>query len=111
MRALQITFRGMEPSEALSEHLRANYEKLGRLCDRVVSGRAVIEQGHHRQSKGRQFQVHLTVHVPGKEIVVSRDLADRDTREDACAVADQVFEAAERMLKQYAGDAFEEVRR
>ncbi len=105
MNPIQITFRGMSTSEALSEHIRGEYEALLAVYDRVSSAKVVVEQAHRHQQKGRHFQVHLTLHVPGKELAVTRDPAERETREDAYAAVDEAFRAARRMLEEYADRA------
>lgn len=102
MNPIQITFRGMSVSEALSEHIEAAYERLARFDDRLQSAHCVVEQAHRHQAKGRHFQVHLTLHIPGRELVVSRDPEERETREDAHEAVDEAFTAAERMLKEHA---------
>lgn len=102
MNPIQVTFRGMTVSEALAAHIQSEYEKLGRVFDRIQSGHAVVEQAHRHHVKGRHFQVHLNVHVPGKEIVVNRDPAERDSREDPYEAVDEAFAAALRQLKSHA---------
>jgi ribosome-associated translation inhibitor RaiA len=99
---IQITFRGMTVSEALAGHIEAEYDKLLRLHDRVRSAHAVIEQAHRHHQKGNHFQCHLTVRVPGRDVVVSRTHDDRAERnEDAYAVVDDAFRAARRMLAEH----------
>jgi ribosomal subunit interface protein len=99
---IQITFRGMEVSEALAEHIRGEYDRLVHVYDRISSAHAVVEQPHRHQQKGRHFQCHLTLRVPGKELVVNRDPAERDAREDAYAAVDETFRAARRMVEEHA---------
>lgn len=102
MNRIQITFRGMTVSEALAAHIEAEYENLRRFYDRVQSGHAVVEQAHRNHHKGNHFQCHLTLRVPGRELVVSKTHEDREERnEDAYAVVDDTFRAARRMLQEH----------
>ncbi|MGA9523997.1 MAG: HPF/RaiA family ribosome-associated protein [Myxococcaceae bacterium] len=101
MNPIQITFRGMSTSEALAEHIRGEYDKLVELYHRISSAHAVVEQAHRHQQKGRHFQCHLTLRVPGKDLAVTRDPVDREAREDAYAAVDEVFQIARRMLQEH----------
>lgn len=100
-RALQITFRGMEKSEALSEHIRAEAEKLEQFFDGIVGCHVVVEEPHRHKQQGKEFHVRVDLHVPGKEIVVGRDPGER-SHEDAYAAVMDAFEAARRQLQHYA---------
>jgi ribosomal subunit interface protein len=99
---VQITFRGMTVSEALSEHIEDEYEALGRYHDRIHSCHVVIEQPHRHKSQGREFQCHITLHVPGRELAVSRGPSDPTLREDPYETVAEAFRAARRMLIAYA---------
>jgi ribosome-associated translation inhibitor RaiA len=92
----------MTTSDALAEHIRNEFEKLGHVFPRITSAHAVIEQSHRHHQKGRHFQCHLTVHMPHREIAVTRDPAERDSREDAFAAVDEAFSAARRMVEEHA---------
>jgi ribosomal subunit interface protein len=98
---VQITFRGMTVSEALAEHIRDEYEALGRYHDRIHSCHVVIEQPHRHRSQGREFQCHITLHVPGRELAVSRGPSDPVRREDPYETVGEAFRAARRMLIAY----------
>ncbi len=102
MNPIQITFRGMSTSEALAEHIQGEYEKLVQLHHRISSAHAVVEQAHRSQQKGRHFQCHLTLHVPGKSLAVTRDPVERESREDAWVAVDEAFQAARRMVQEHA---------
>lgn len=107
MNPIQITFRGMTVSEALAAHIEAEYEGLSRLYHRIQSAHCVVEQSHRHHARGNHFQAHLTLRVPGRELVVTRDPDERDSREDAYACVDEAFAAAERMLKEYVDRRYE----
>jgi len=49
---VQVTFRNMDPSEAVEANVRGKAEKLERFFDRVVSCRVVVESPHRRHHKG-----------------------------------------------------------
>lgn len=100
-RALQITYRGMESSEALSEHIRDEAEKLEQFFDGIVGCHVVVEEPHRHKQQGNAFHVRLDLHVPGREIVVGREPSERSTPDAYVAVA-EAFDAARRQLQHYA---------
>ena len=98
---LQITFRGMDPSEALEERVRVKTEKLETFYDGITSCRVVIEAtGRHQQ--GNLYHVHIDVGVPGTELVVSREPDQRQAHEDAYVAVRDAFEAMARQVREYA---------
>lgn len=76
---VQITYRGMDSSEALNRLIRDEAAKLGKFFDGIVRCRALIERqsGHHHA--GSPFHVRLTVAVPGFELVVGGEPSLRVT--------------------------------
>jgi ribosomal subunit interface protein len=106
-RPLQITYRGMGPSEAMSEHIRDHAGKLELFFDRIVGCHVVVEQPHHHQRQGKCFHVRVDLHVPGKDIIVGREHADRRFHEDPYQAVNDAFEAARNQLQHYA-DALRE---
>ncbi len=97
---LQVTYRGMPPSEALSDRVREHAAKLTTFHRRILGCKVAIEapSPHHRH--GGHFRVRVDVVVPGAELVVS----NHDTSpigEDAHAAVDGVFKNASRVLRDH----------
>ncbi|WP_224363430.1 HPF/RaiA family ribosome-associated protein [Hyalangium versicolor] len=101
-RPLQITYRGMDPSEAMSEHIRDQAEKLEQFFDRIVGCHVVVEQPHKHHRQGKLFHVRVDLHVPGKDISVGKEHAERQTHEDPYLAVNDAFEAARHQLQHYA---------
>ncbi|WP_426756545.1 ribosome hibernation-promoting factor, HPF/YfiA family [Myxococcus sp. Y35] len=101
-RALQITYRGMETSEALSEYIRDHADKLEQFYDGIVGCHVVVEEPHRHKQRGRHFHVRVDVSVPGRNIVAARDPEARDGHEDAYQAVTDAFDAARRQLQHYA---------
>ncbi|XXF78624.1 HPF/RaiA family ribosome-associated protein [Myxococcaceae bacterium GXIMD 01537] len=101
-RALQVTFRGMETSEALSEHIHQEAGKLEQFFDGIVGCHVVVEEPHRHKQQGRHFHVRVDLHVPGKEIVVGRDTEEHRAHEDAYVAVSDAFDNARRQLQHYA---------
>lgn len=99
---LQITFRGMAPSEALEADIRERAGKLERLYSRISGMKVVIEQVERRHLQGNHFQVHVDLVVPGRELVASRDATTDGRHEDAFVAVGDAFSAVRRRLQDHA---------
>lgn len=95
---IQITFRGMGPSEAIEARIRERAEELERFYDRITSCR-VVESGHRHHHKGRIYHVRIDLSVPGAEIVVDRDPAEHHAHEDCHVAIRDAFDAVRRQLE------------
>lgn len=92
---LQITMRGVGHSAALEAEIRERAAKLEQFYPRITSCRVAVEEfaRHHRQ--GRQFTLRIEVHVPGRQIVITRD-----RHEDVYVALREAFDAAKRQLEE-----------
>jgi ribosomal subunit interface protein len=91
---LQITLRDMKRSEALYERIRSDANRLERLHPEITSCRVVVEESDRHRRQGREFSVHVEIHVPGREAKVSTMRRDGDVY---VAVRD-AFEAVHRQF-------------
>jgi ribosome-associated translation inhibitor RaiA len=102
---LELSFHNLEPSDALKASVEAHVQKLEQLHDHIIGCRVAIEMPHKSQkASGNQPDVHIVVRVPGKEIVVSKELAHaghKKSATDAYAVLDNAFAVAASRLKEY----------
>jgi ribosomal subunit interface protein len=94
---LQITFRGLTPSEALQSRIRAKAAKLEKFTGHITRCRVAVEDKGRHQRRGRQFGVRITVRLPQHDIVVSR-LHD----EDVYIALREAFDAAVRRVEETA---------
>jgi len=99
---LQVTFRGMEPSDAIAAKIRERAEKLDRFHERITTVRVVFEQSHHGHHQGNFFHVRVDITVAGGEIVVGREHHDRHEHEDPYVAIRDAFDAARRRLEDFA---------
>lgn len=107
---LQITFRHMETSDAVGARIRERAEELARFFDRIISCRVVVECRHPHRQQGNLFRVRIDLKVPGREIVVGRDFEAHHAHEDAHVAVRDAFDAARRLLEDYARDRRGEVK-
>ncbi|KAF0224059.1 MAG: hypothetical protein FD176_1457 [Rhodospirillaceae bacterium] len=103
---LQITFHGIDHSEAVETRVREKVAKLEQFFDRITSCRVAIESDHKNSSnlhhKGNSYLVRIDLNVPGSELVVKRE---SDEHEDVYAALKGAFQAMERQLKEYVARA------
>src|SRR5690349_3021084 len=95
---LQITFRGMDPSEAIEAGVRERAARLERFQGRITRCHVTVDLPHRHRTNGRLFSVHIDITTPSREIAVTRDPSDR-THEDFNVVLRDAFNAAVRQLE------------
>lgn len=95
--ALQITFRGMDPSPAVEAKIRELAERLTRFDPHITTCHVRLEQPHRHQQQGAAFDVHIRVATPGGEVVVTH-AGRQDVHEDAYVALRAAFDAASRQL-------------
>jgi ribosomal subunit interface protein len=97
----QIRFHNMAASAAIEARVRERVARLERFSDGIVSCRVTVEAPHkqpHRSTVG----ITIDIGVPGREIVVKRELRHHESRDDAYQVIGVAFDAAERQLEEHA---------
>ncbi len=99
---LQVTYRDLAPSQAVTAKIRGKAHKLERFYDRITGCRVMVEAPHAHRHKGRIFHVRIGLTVPDGELVVSRDHHDRPGYTDLYVAIRDAFDAAGRKLKAYA---------
>jgi ribosomal subunit interface protein len=98
---LQITFRDIEPSEAVEARIREKVAKLEQYYDRITSCRVVISAPHRHRHKGKLYEVTVDLVLPGEELVVAHEGKSDHAHEDIYVAIRDSFEAARRQLKKY----------
>jgi ribosome-associated translation inhibitor RaiA len=102
---LELNFHNVEPSNALKAAVRRLVNNLEKYHDHIIGCRVSIEMPHKSQKAiGNPPDVHIVLRVPGKEIVVSRELkhdGHKKAATDAYAVLDEAFGVAQHQLKDY----------
>jgi ribosomal subunit interface protein len=94
---LQISFQGIDQSDALSSAIREQAKKLERYYAHVMSCRVVLALAARHKRKGKQYSARIDLKVPGGEIAVTH-MHD----EDLHIALHDAFDAARRRLEDYA---------
>lgn len=97
---LQVTFRDMDPSDAIEGYVRTKAEKLERFAHPITRCRVMVESPHRHHAKGKQYHVRIDLIVPGEELVISRN-PDNAVHEDVYACIDDAFDDAQRVLQDH----------
>jgi ribosome-associated translation inhibitor RaiA len=98
MQPVQISYHGMEPSDALTELVHVRAAQLEHVSDRILSLRVLVDAPHHHHRHGNHYRVRIEVTLPGHDIVIGHDVEERDADEDAYQAVRHAFDAARRRL-------------
>lgn len=103
---LQITYLGLDSSDALDALVRAKAEKLDQFHPSIMACKVTIELVAKHQHQGRDFAVRIGVTVPQQELHV-----DRVRNEDAHAALRDAFDDMKRQLDEMKEKAEDALRR
>lgn len=101
-KALQVTFRNLDRTQALEEDIRQHADGLERYFDRIIGCRVVIESRHKHHRQGNHYHVRVDVAVPGAALVASREPDEHQAYTDAYVAIRDAFEAMGRQLEDFA---------
>jgi ribosomal subunit interface protein len=90
----QITYRGMAHSPAMDERINELAAKLDDLHPKITRCHVVVDETDRHKHKGNLFEVRVDLHVPGSEIV-----ATRQSHTDAYAAIGDAFDVVTRQLE------------
>jgi len=95
----EITFHGIEKSEAIEARVREKIAWLAGHFSRMTHCRVVVEAPHRRGHKGKLYQVKVEVTLPGQAPLVVGNERDQDhAHEDVYVAIRDSFNAARRRL-------------
>lgn len=101
MTPVQITFRGMEPSQAIEQRVRDRTAQLERFCDQIRSVHVVVQAPHQHHHQGQLYETRILVHLPGEELVVNREGSRDHAHEDVYVAVRDAFDAAQRRIEDF----------
>ncbi len=91
----QITYRGMEHSPAMDERIRELTNKLEQFHPKITQVHVVVDEQDRHKRNGNLFNVRIDVHVPGHEIV-----ATKQEHEDPYVAVGDAFDVLTRQLEE-----------
>lgn len=99
---LQISFRHMDSSPNIEVAIRKRAERLNHFYPRIMGCRVVVEAPHRHHRKGKLYEVHIDLTVPGEEIAVTRSGPQDHAHEDVFVAIRDAFNTADRLLEDHA---------
>jgi len=96
---LQIVFRNMKPSKAITAKIRERVMWLESYGMGIISGRVVIEAPHKHHRSGNLYNVKIGLRHPGGEIFVTRRHPLHPEHRDLWVVIQDAFDGARRELE------------
>ncbi len=99
MEPVQISFHGVEPSQALSDLVEKRAQKLLRFNDRLLRCRVAIESPHHHHQHGNHYRVRIDLTLPGEEVIVSHAPDERSIDKDVFSAVNHAFDSVRRQVE------------
>lgn len=97
---LQITFRHMATSPAVEARVRELAARLEHFNNRIIGCHVVIEAPAAHRNKGAPFLVRIELILPGRDVHVNSERAERAAHADVHVALRDAFDAAKRLLEE-----------
>ena len=98
MQPIQITYHGLDASDALTELIHERAEQLARVNDRIHGMRVLVDAPHHHHRHGNHYRVRIELTAPGHDIVVGHEDDERGDDEDVYAAVRRAFDVVRRRM-------------
>lgn len=98
---IDVTFQGLDVSEALRDNILDHAHKLQQFAPDLLSCHAVVRLAEGRHHHGNRFVVHVHVTLPGAELDAGHPTRDGHAHEDPYVAARDTFDAIRRQLEDY----------
>jgi ribosome-associated translation inhibitor RaiA len=98
---VEITFHGLEATEALRVDILDHAHRLERFAPEILHCQVVIEPAEHRRHKGNRFTTRVRVTLPGAELNVGHTASGDQSHEDAYVAVRDAFRAIRRKLQDF----------
>jgi ribosome-associated translation inhibitor RaiA len=96
---LEITFHGVERSEAVEQRVREKFKRIEAHFERITHARVVIEAPQRRTPLPKFFHVRIDIGIPGKKpILVHHEPDDEHAHTDVMLALRDAFSAAQRQV-------------
>ena len=92
--AVDVVYRDLDSSVALTEVITKKLEKLNRYSDQITYSRIVLDTPHNHKHKGKQFRASIELDIKGQPIAVAQD------NESIHLAVRDAFSSVERKIKE-----------
>jgi len=98
---LEITFHGVERSEAVEARVREKFKRIESHFDGITHARVVVEAPQRRTTLPKFFHVRIDIGIPGhKPILVKHEPDAEHAHTDVMLALRDAFAAAERQVNE-----------
>ena len=96
---LQITFRGINHSQAVEAAIRQRATRLERFSHQITRCHVIVDMPHQHRHRGNHYAIRIDVTTAAGEVFITRDPSLDDSHRDFQAVLRDAFDAAARHLE------------
>ncbi|MEO7163874.1 MAG: HPF/RaiA family ribosome-associated protein, partial [Bdellovibrionia bacterium] len=98
---LRLTFKNLDPSNAVASHVRELLDRLAKFYPRIVSCLVIIEVPHRNHQKGNLFLIHIILNIPGGELAIKQHQKLAVANQDIYVAIHEAFDRAKRGLDEH----------
>lgn len=103
MTPVEISFHGIEKSEAVEADIRKRMKRIEAHFERLTHARVVVESPQRKGSRPRFFEVRIELGIPGKApIVITQSNDPERTHTDVTTAVRDAFSVAMRRVDEHA---------
>jgi ribosomal subunit interface protein len=96
---LEITFQGVEKSDAIEAKIAEKAAKLEKHYDRITHFRVVVAAPHRHSNKGKIYQIKIEIGLPDRApVILTHEPEVNHAHEDLLVAIRDAFDAARRRL-------------
>jgi cold shock CspA family protein/ribosome-associated translation inhibitor RaiA len=96
---LQVTFRGIDHSDAIESIIQKRAERLDRFSEWITRCHITVDMPHQHRHRGNHFALHIVIETPLGQVAVIRDLSLDDGHKDFQSVVRDAFDTVTRLLE------------
>lgn len=97
---IQISFRNVDPSEAVKTAIYEKIERLKKFQTRIVGCEVIVSSPHKHSHKSEIFHVEVRLSISGRDIFINREAEKDDAHRDVYIAIRDAFKALERKLEE-----------
>ncbi|MBX2838211.1 MAG: HPF/RaiA family ribosome-associated protein [Gammaproteobacteria bacterium] len=98
---LELSFRNFENSEFIEAKVKERCKRMEVLCDEITFCHVVLSAPHQRQAKGKHYEVHIELRLPGTGLAVTKNTGNSEAHDDFYVAIRDAFDALEHQLIQW----------
>lgn len=96
---LQVTFRGIDHSDAIESIIQKRAERLDRFSEWIIRCHITVDMPHQHRHRGNHFALHIVIETPLGQVAVTRDPSLDDGHKDFQSVVRDAFDTVTRLLE------------